>query len=464
MMNVKTFSRLLTQLGILFVVSTLLFLPSPVSTQAAESTWRAGVASVVITPEKNIWMAGYASRKKPAEGKIHDLKAKALALQDGAGHRLVFVTTDLIGIPPELRQNVEDLVGQKYQLPPAGLVLNASHTHCGPELRMKKAQVQGLDPVYFALAMEYSKNLQAKIVDLIGEALSRLEPAEIGYSRGRAGFAMNRRTPNNGKFDNFPNPDGPVDHNVPVLKVTTNGKLTAVLFGYACHNTTMGFLKYYGDYAGYAQIYLEEAHPGTTALFMTGCGGDQNPYPRSQLKYAQHHGRALANGVEAALLANAKPISGELKTAYETVDLEFESIPTIDELKKMAESSGVYARRRAGYMLDQIETLGAIPQVYSYPIHVASIGNSLTMVSLAGETVVDYSIRLKNELGQHNAVWVSGYCNDVSCYIPSDRVLQEGGYEGRTAMNYSVFPSPFAPAIEGKIVDKVHLMVKKFKN
>lgn len=463
-MNVKTGRKMLTQFGVLFVVSATVLLPPALSTYAAESTWQAGVASVVITPEKNIWMAGYAGRKKPADGKIHDLKAKALALQDGAGSRLVIVTTDLIGIPPELRQNVEDIVGQKYQLPPAGLVLNASHTHCGPELRLRKAQVQGLDPTYFALAMEYSKNLQANIINLIGEAINRLEPSDISYTHGRAGFAMNRRTPADGTFKNFPNPNGPVDHDVPVLKVTTNGKLTAVLFGYACHNTTMGFLKYYGDYAGYAQIYLEEAHPGTTALFMTGCGGDQNPYPRSKLKFAEHHGRALANGVETALLANAEPISGQLYTAYETVELEFESIPTIDDLKKMAESSGVYARRRAGFMLDQIDTLGAIPQVYDYPIHVATIGKSLTMVSLAGETVVDYSIRLKKELGQHNAVWVSGYCNDVSCYIPSDRVLQEGGYEGRTAMNYSVFPSPFAPSVEEKVVGKVHSMLKSLKN
>jgi hypothetical protein len=91
---------------------------------------------------------------------------------------------------------------------------------------------------------------------------------------------MNRRTPTETGYRNHPNPDGPVDHTVPVLRVDgPGGELRAVLFGYACHNTNMGFRKWLGDYAGYAQEYFENDHPGATALFLMGCGADQNPYP-----------------------------------------------------------------------------------------------------------------------------------------------------------------------------------------
>src|SRR5439155_3807869 len=102
-----------------------------------------------------------------------------------------------------------------------------------------------------------------------------------------------------------------------------DGKLRALLFGYACHNTTLSFFQFCGDYAGYAQQYLEEAHPGTVALFMTGCGGDQNPYPRGQLDLAKQHGRTLATAVEAALVPQAKPVRGPLRTELEEVTLDF---------------------------------------------------------------------------------------------------------------------------------------------
>ena len=84
------------------------------------------------------------------------------------------------------------------------------------------------------------------------------------------------------------------------------GNLKTVMFGYACHNTTMGFMKWLGDYAGYAQQYFEADHPGVTAMFMMGFGGDQNPYPRSLLIFAHTHARNLATATEPAFKTNLK--------------------------------------------------------------------------------------------------------------------------------------------------------------
>ena len=86
---------------------------------------------------------------------------------------------------------------------------------------------------------DYAVKLIASLVDVIGAALGDLQPAEIAYGVGEAGFAMNRRemTPQGVKIG--VNPQGPVDRSVPVLRVTAGGKLKAVLFGYACHNTTL---------------------------------------------------------------------------------------------------------------------------------------------------------------------------------------------------------------------------------
>ncbi|MDP7302821.1 MAG: neutral/alkaline non-lysosomal ceramidase N-terminal domain-containing protein, partial [Pirellulaceae bacterium] len=257
--------------------------------------WKVGAASVKITPERRLHMAGYAGRKEPAEGTEQDLFGKALAIEDGEGNRVVLVTLDLIGVKEQLRTDVSKQVEEKYKLPPHALLMNASHTHCGP--------AYGRDD-----AKDYFAALTTKLVKLVGEALEQRQPAHLSYSFARCSVAMNRRTPSDEGFRNHPNPNGPVDHTVPVLSVRSpdDDALRAVVFGYACHNTTMGFRRWLGDYAGYAQEFFEKDHPGVTALFMMGCGGDQNPYPRSELKYAQMHGRSLATAVEAALEVNQR--------------------------------------------------------------------------------------------------------------------------------------------------------------
>ncbi len=431
---------------------------------ADTSLWKAGVATEVVTPEQSMWMAGYASRNKPSEGKLHDLFIKALALESNDGTRLVIITTDLISVPRPIREDLEKAVQEKFSLPPEGLLINCSHTHCGPEIRTTRWSLDGLPPDRLKQATEYVTRLQAALLKLVGDALQDLQPSRISYCRARCGFAMNRRTPSATGYRNFPNPDGPVDHDVPVLKVETpEGKLRAIAFGYACHNTTLGIFKFCGDYAGYAQQYLEEAHPDATALFVQGCGGDQNPYPRRTIELAEQHGRSLANAVETALQTQAKPIAGKLRAAYGMATVEYQNPPSKTDLERQTKSDNKYDRIHAERLLKQLKTEGKLRQQYDCPVQVVRFGNELTMVALPGETVVDYSLRLKNELsnidGSGPAVWIAGYSNDVFAYVPSRRVLLEGGYEAGGAMRYMTTVlqhGPFAPDVEERIVSKVH--------
>lgn len=433
------------------------------SSLADESAWKAGVATRIVTPDEPMWMAGYASRNKPSEGKVHDLFVKALALEDGTGNRLVIVTSDLISVPRPIRDELERQVAERFDLPAAGLMMNCSHTHCGPEIRTTRWSLDGLPPERHALAVAYVKTLQQKLVDVVGDALADLKPARVSYCRARCGFAMNRRTPSVTGFRNFPNPDGPVDHDVPVLRVDApDGGLRAMLFGYACHNTTLGIYQFCGDYAGFAQQYLEEAHPDATALFMIGCGGDQNPYPRRTVDLAKQHGRSLANAVEAALQTTPQPLSGELKSAYGMATVEYQTPPSRQALEEKAKSTNKYDRRHAERLLKQLDDEGALRNQYDCPVQVVRFGDTVTMVALPGETVVDYSLRLKRELGSKEnapAIWVAGYSNDVFAYVPSRRVLLEGGYEAGGAMRYMTTVlqhGPFAPSVEERIIAVVH--------
>jgi len=348
----------------------------------AKGTWKAGLATVVTTPDYSMWMAGYAARNKPSEGKVQDLHAKALALEDGQGTRFVIVTVDLIGFSRDWRDAVVKEVGARYGLRPEALLLNASHTHSGPEIRAWRAtQLWDLPPEQIELCNKYAETLHVKIVDLVGRALQDLSPARLSYVHGRAGAAMNRRSQTAQGYTIFSNADGPVDHDVPVLVVSTpdGKKMRALLFGYACHNTTLDFYQFCGDYAGYAQEYIEETHPGTVALFTIGCGADQNPTPRRTLEWAKQHGRAVANGVEQGLATKPRPVRGPLRLALGEATLELSAPPSVEELKKAATSSNKYESRHAQELLKSVEA-GQSRSTYPYLVQVARFGDDLSMI------------------------------------------------------------------------------------
>jgi hypothetical protein len=427
---------------------------------AARQAWKAGLAQVVITPQKPLWMAGYASRTKPSEGVIQELYAKALALEDHSGKRAVLVTSDLLGFPAAVSHNIAERVERQHHLERARLLLSSSHTHGGPVIGKTLGLMYPMNSQQWADVEAYTSDLEDKIVKLVGAALKSLQPARLGFGHGEAGFAMNRRARTNEEIAIGVNKEGPVDHDVPVLRVDDkHGKLRAVVFGYACHNTTArDFMEFHGDYAGFAEAWLENHHPGARALFIAGCGGDANPYPRGTIELARQHGEELAGAVEKVLVRELQSVRGPLKTAYEEFPVAFATPPGREELQAQLENKDVYHRNWAAAMLTVLNRDGHLPAEYPYPLEIWQFGQDLTLIALASEVVVDYDLRLKKELGAEK-LWVAAYCNDVFAYIPSLRVLEEGGYEGGGAMVYYGQPGPFAPAIEETIIGKVHDLV-----
>ncbi len=439
------------------LLACLSLLVTVVSLNAADKpAFKAGVATKVITPTDNIWMAGYAARTKPAEGKLHDLYAKALCLEDATGKRLVLVTTDLIGIPRSLGERVAAAVEKQFGIPREALILSASHTHCGPVLRENLFDMYPMSKEDAAKVMEYTNKLEGELIALVGAALKNLQPVSLKHGAGKATFAMNRRQPTEKGIINGRNPAGPVDHTVPVLVVETrDGRPLALVFGYACHNTTLSFYQWCGDYAGFAQIAVEKALPGTTAMFWTGCGGDANPLPRGKVEQAEQYGQELAEAALAAM-KKAQPIQGHFAARYETIALRFDQLPTQEQLKADLLSNNRALQKRAERLLQEWETQGRLTDHYPhYPIQAWALGDQVLLVALGGEVVIDYAIRIKKEVPTSRAVWVMAYANDVMSYIPSARVLQEGGYEADSSQIYYGLPARYSPTIEEAIIAKV---------
>jgi hypothetical protein len=424
--------------------------------------WQAGIARVKITPKLPIWLSGYAARNKPAQEVHDDLWAKVLALQDSNGNRAVLVTMDLIGIDREFSRELCRRIEARFKIPRAAIALATSHTHSGPVVGTNLAPMYALDPRQTESVQEYTRQLADDLVNVVGQSLQSLAPARLSSGVGTVTFAVNRR--NNREADVTERRRdntlaGPVDHDVPVLAIhDVASNLRAVICGYACHATVLDDYFVSADWPGVAQQELERRHAGTTVLYWAGCGGDQNPLPRRSIDWMNDHGRALADAVVATLRKPLEPIMGTLGTVYEEIDLQFATLPTRNELESLAGGDSPKAAW-AKYLLANLDRDGTLPATYPYPVQVWKLGDNLNWLFLGGVVVVDYSLRLKTELGPKQ-LWVASYTNDVMGYIPSRRVLGEGGYEGGESRIYYGLPAVWAEHVEQTIVDAVHKIVE----
>jgi hypothetical protein len=408
-----------------------------------ETPFRAGVARADITPPPGIWMAGFAARREPSRGTALALGAKALALGDGE-RQVALVTLDLLGITAAMRARIAARLAVTRRLAPECLMLCASHTHCGPVVDDQLSVAYDLDAAAREGIGAYTADLEATIVRVVEGALDAMTPARLAWSETTAGFGANRRA----AFL----PAGAIDPAVPVLEVTdTNGRPRAVLFGYACHNTTLPatMVEFHGDYAGVAQRHIEERLAGAQAMFLAGCGADVNPSPRGTIALVEQHGRALAEAVLAAR-DRSWPVGGTVSAGLSSVDLPFASTAARYDWERRANDTDVYVQRHARLMLRRLDRDGRLEQAHAEPVQVWRIG-TLPLVALGGEVVTDYALRLKREHASER-LWVAAYANDVSCYVPSFRVLDEGGYEGGGAMVYYGRPGPFARDVEERLV------------
>ena len=441
---------------IVFILLMAPLFATSIGSQANSKGWKAGVSASDITPQEPLKMSGYAGRTELCTEKLHSLWVKALALEDASGKKAVLVTMDLVLLPREIADNVKARLIKLHDLDKSQIILSWSHTHTGPVIKdeifydflnIESAERKKID--------KYSQKVEDQIVDAVSKALTSMAPVDIYSGVGVARFAVNRRNNTESALTPLTQLSGPVDHSVPVIRISKpTGELFAVVFGYACHSTTLGGYQWSGDYPGFAQIELEETFPGATAMFFAGAGADQNPLPRRTIPLARQYGKTLAAAVEAVISEQMQKLSPELLTGYKELDLPFTTLPTRDELKKMAEeSTNIYKKQWASRVLAKLDKEKTLPASYPYyPVQVWQLGKQ-SIVVLGGEVVVDYSLMLKKLMGTD--LFVMSYANDEVFYIPSTRVLREGGYEGTDVLIYTDRPSTWSAKIENLIIGGV---------
>jgi hypothetical protein len=401
---------------------------------AGADEWKAGVASVAITPNEPIHLLGYPNRSKPFESVDADIFAKALAIEDSDGNCGVIVTSDLVGFQDAYSAAICDRICEHTKLERRQIILNASHNHTGPLISLDPIKHGNL--AHGALTNEeaqrtvrYSRQLQDRIVKLVDDALADLRPASLSWGTTEVGFVMNRRVGKPGAITMAANPQGVVDRSVPVLEVaSSDGKIRCVLFGCACHNTTLtpdhNIIS--GDYAGFAQDFVQRKYPGAIGMFISGCGADANPEPRGKIDEARRHGIELADAVIHALDGRLTSLHGPLQTNYKVVDLPLKRL-TKDDLARYVALGNVQSMM-AEHMTRVVESGGKLPETYAAPVAVWRFGDGLTLVALPGEGVAGYVSLIRERL-KGRPLWISSYNNDCFGYLPTAQIVREGGHE-----------------------------------
>jgi hypothetical protein len=413
--------------------------------------WNVGVAKVDVTPDYPVRLSGYGGRRTEHEGVSQCIFAKALAFGSDAEGPAVLLTVDNLGVPAAMRSEIAKRLAAKTQVVDSRLAICSSHTHRAPMLAGVAPNLFSMDiPTdHWERIQRYSEEFTDRLEQAALAALADRQPAHLAWGYGHVSFAHNRR---NMAFR-------PEDHSLPVLQVTgADGKIRALFTSYACHCTTTSFNTVHGDWAGCAQEQIEKDFPGAIALTALGCGADQNPDPRSTAELLEQYGRDVAAEVKRVVEGDLTPLNGSLESRAKTIGLPFEVLPTRSEWEEKAGGPEVAIAYHARKNLARLDRGEDLPTELPYFVQVWAFGSGLVMGFLPGEITVDYSLRLKLELDSQR-LWVNGYANDVSCYIPSERVLAEGGYEGGGAMVYFDRPTRFAFGIEERILCAVRDLV-----
>jgi neutral ceramidase len=434
--------------------------------------WKAGTATVKITPERPLTLLGYTTRKGPFEGVSDDLSARALALEDAQGRRAVIVAADLVAFQPAIVTDaVTRRIAERTGLSRERLIFNASHTHTGPVVSLDpnlKLNVAHPDmtPEQAEATIAYTRRLQDQLVDLVERALTDLKPARLSWATGRTKVPTSRRLPRPEGVIMSPNPAAPVDDAVPVLRVDSpEGSPLAVVFGCSCHAVAAGFQNAISaDYPGYARAVIEASHPGATAMFLAGCGGDANPEPRGTIEQARTHGEALGKEVCRVLDGPLTPVVGPLRVAYAQVDLPLQQLSR-EQIEGYRDRPNFQAWQ-ARHMLEVLDAGERLPTRYTAPVAVWRFGKDLTLAALPGEPVAEYATLLRQALGP-DGLWISGYNNDCFGYLPSAKVVAEGGHEaiGVTLWAWSrdlnSMVGFFEPRVQDVVVDAVRRLAKE---
>jgi len=442
-------------------------------------TIRVGIAKANITPAPGgIFHEGDVL----AEGVRDELYLKALVFDDG-NERAAIVTGDLIlfgeDTALQARRRIEELTGIEGEK----VMLAASHTHSGPPTTRWLSE---------GVSEAYLRELADKIAGAVYAADSNKREALIAAGKGEVELSINRwiMTPDGAKWG--PNPEGPKDDEVCVMRVDdAGGGIMALLVNYAAHASVMSWGKHHlfsGDYPSYLQSTIERIYDGrVVALFTNGASGDTKiafltedgkDFLYGDWEDARRYGRMIAaEAVKVAETLKPKSIMG-LSVASNVVELPLCEPPSIEdverelraiegrmkELEQKGEKPDWGLKRRLIWARETLEALkkGDVTRSVPGEVQVMRLGDDIAFVAVPGELFVEVGLRMKSlcrNVGIGNP-FVVAYANAYVGYLPSARSCREDGERPRYDWHKFIpYPSTFSEEVEDVLVGAVESLL-----
>ncbi|HEU4935996.1 MAG TPA: neutral/alkaline non-lysosomal ceramidase N-terminal domain-containing protein [Vicinamibacterales bacterium] len=407
-------------------------------TATVHADLRAGAARIDITPQNSQWLIGYQARQSIG---VHDkIYHRVLAL-DAGGTPFFVISTDVCLFSPNFHDAVmRDLQG-RTGIDPAHVWWSVTHTHAAPEIGppdMYKALLGRSDHDW---DRGYTTLATNALIDAVKAARDKLEPARLSFATTTSNANINRRARDvDGKISLGLNPDGPVDRQVNLLRVTRpDGSPIALVVNYAMHGTVMSGqnLKISGDGPGVVAAYLEE-QLGGTVLYVNGAAGNIAPIYSVYADPSSGHlsqfrvllgdrviaaARSMAAGTDRVVIRHGQQV-------VETPRREDLGWP--DELAAYATSD----RRRI-----------------KLPLRFVAI-NDTVLWSAPVEMFCEIAMNIR-EKSPFKQTFYFGYTNGWFGYLPTAKAFEEGGYEPRT--------SPFTAQVESDLTTSVFAFLRTFR-
>jgi hypothetical protein len=402
----------------------------------AEEGLRAGLARINITPTQPVLLDGYEMRQGPSQG-VHDpLSARAVAFEQN-GRRLVLVSVDIIGFYRGTADPLRQAVLDACQLKPSELFLCAIHTHSAPGLALSPEKSSPAN-------VEYTKALQAKLIDVVRTALDRLTPVQVAAGCGSSPVGVNRREVVRDK-DGGPrtelgrNPSVLTDREVQVLRLSRPGETRAagVLFAYATHSTSLGWKNYLisGDIHGIAEQFLERYYGADVVTpGFAGASGNIDPWVRVLPDFRTTNGWVPEPVLMGTMLGE------EVARVVEGI-----RVPSTNcTIKALFRTADLPAKQTGE---------GSRATVTTSPLNI-------TVAQLGDIAFVGWGGEIFNEIGQavkaaspFKHTFILTHCNGMGGYLPTRPAYSEGGYEIRS--------SPFGPAAAETLNEETLKMLRE---
>jgi len=468
---VSDFKFRVSSFGIHDLVALTLILACCLTHAAKNERAQAGWAEVEITPPLGIGLGGRGGPETVAKKVLDPLFAQVLYLKDSKGTGFVLLSFDMIGLPHDLsdriRTDIVNELGVEWNL----VLLNASHTHSGPY--MIRSLMAGVGPPP-QIEIDYFKSLEDKIVSAVRSAAKSLKPVTVEVFHGTSDVGINRRGKNKlGNRGILPDPNGPFDENVWVLKLTPETGSAAVIFSYACHPViAYGYANaaISADFPGVARNALRQAlGPKTHVQFVQGFAGNVRPritadlekgvFRSSKAADLEKAGRNLAEAVLVAIKSKGDTLNLNIAGTSDRPFLPRDKPPPREFYVKMREqataTTNSFHLAVSDFWLKNYDSGEGFALGDAWSLGLIRLADNQWIVHSGGEPCVEWRGKMSEWLSPLKIV-TFGYSQEAKSYLPTESMLLEGGYEVLVSNQARAStPAPYAPGIEAAIKESL---------